>query len=171
MAAAQKGDKAAYKQLLQEVTQYTHGYLSKKMAGRSEVEDVVQEALLTVHRARHTFDPKRGAFRSWLHAIVESRLMDFWRKQKRKEAHETTSEDELSVLIEAPKEISQLDVDEFKVALEELSKNQQDILLALKLEGLTIKEAAERFGMTESTVKVTAHRGYKKLKEALRERE
>ncbi|MCB0422457.1 MAG: sigma-70 family RNA polymerase sigma factor [Bdellovibrionales bacterium] len=167
MAAAQAGNTEAYRTLLSEVSHYVYLYLQRKMAGRPEVEDVVQESLLTVHRVRHTFDPERGDFKPWLHSIVESRLIDFWRKQKRKESNEVTTSDDLSDWIQAPQEISRLSLEELHKVINQIKPTQREIFIAVKIEGLTIREVANKFNMTEAAIKVTVHRAYKRILETM----
>ena len=56
-------------------------------------------------------------------------------------------------------------------ALGTLPERQREIVSALKLRDESVKEVSERLGMTESAVKVTAHRGYRKLRRLLGGRE
>jgi RNA polymerase sigma factor (sigma-70 family) len=50
----------------------------------SDVDDLVQEVLLTVSRELPTFEHsgRTGAFRSWLRTILVHRLQNFWRSRK-----------------------------------------------------------------------------------------
>jgi RNA polymerase sigma-70 factor (ECF subfamily) len=53
---AQRGDQAAYESFLREASVVLRAFLAKRMRSASDrVEDVLQETLLTVHRARHSF--------------------------------------------------------------------------------------------------------------------
>ena len=49
----------------------------------ADVEDVVQDVLMTVHAVRHTYDPKRP-FGPWLVAIAHGRIIDQLRRQTRR---------------------------------------------------------------------------------------
>ena len=50
-----------------------------------------------------------------------------------------------------------------------LPDNQRQVIELLKFEELSVAEVADRLGMTESNVKVTAHRGYRALRRRIEE--
>ena len=68
MASAQSGDGIAYRQLLDELSTLVERYLRSRLGSHEFLEDCVQEVLLAVHQARHTYDQRR-AFRPWLSDI------------------------------------------------------------------------------------------------------
>jgi RNA polymerase sigma-70 factor (ECF subfamily) len=59
MARAQGGDREAYRRLLEEITPYLRALAMRCLQNRGDVEDAVQDALLTVHAVRHSYDPTR----------------------------------------------------------------------------------------------------------------
>ena len=65
MAHAQDGDRAAYQRLLQEITPYLRSLAARRHRDLSDIEDAVQDILLTVHSIRQTYDPTRP-FGPWL---------------------------------------------------------------------------------------------------------
>ena len=87
MALGQRGDGEAYAALLRECLP-----LIRRMARQNGIrpdilDDVVQDTLLTIHRARHTFDPARP-FTPWLRAIVQRRGVDVLRRAGRQASRE-----------------------------------------------------------------------------------
>src|ERR1035437_9835579 len=88
MARAQGGDAASYRQLLIAVTPYLRAIAARHHRDRSDVEDSLQDVLLTVHAVRHTYDPMRP-FKPWLVAIARRRIIDRLRAQGRRRARET----------------------------------------------------------------------------------
>jgi len=170
MALAQQGHSKAYAQLLTEVSQFAKPYLINKLRQAQYAEDVLQDILLAIHRARHTFDSTRP-FRPWLIAIMESRIAEFWRKHKRKEEFEAKGqvEDDGWELFSAEEEFSQLEIENLQKAFDHLSLQQKEIVYRLKFDGKSIKDVASEMEMSESAVKVAAHRGYKKLNEYIKE--
>ncbi len=63
MRRAQAGDRGAYERLMAELASTIEGYLRSRC--RSDCasdfyEDCVQESLIAIHRARHTYDPRRS---------------------------------------------------------------------------------------------------------------
>ena len=80
MARAQDDDAAAYRHLLEEVTPYLRSLAARHRALSGEVEDTVQDILLTLHAVRHTYDPGRP-FGPWLLAIARRRIIDRLRRR------------------------------------------------------------------------------------------
>ena len=102
MARAQQGDSVAYVTLLRAITPRVRQLVRARRGffGDSDVEDVVQEVLLSVHTVRATYDPARPLM-PWLSAIVRHRLADAGRRHVRQGAHEI-GVDDLDVTFQAP---------------------------------------------------------------------
>src|ERR1700754_5075232 len=88
MARAQAGDQASYRRLLGEVAPYLRALAHRFGLTGSDVEDAVQDALLTLHSIRHTYDPDRP-FAPWLVAVARHRMLDYRRKRVRQTGRET----------------------------------------------------------------------------------
>src|SRR5271169_1367483 len=88
MAQAQSGDAPSYRRLLIEVTPYLRAIGRRYHRDMRDVEDSVQDILLTLHTIRHTYDPDRP-FKPWLVAIARRRIADRLRSQWRTCARES----------------------------------------------------------------------------------
>ena len=163
MQQAQSGDKEAYTDLLKQSSALVQKFLSRKLNNVDDIQDILQEILISIHKARHTYDSSRP-FKPWLFAIAGFRLNDFFRKSYRKAHHDSliheqvNQEKELSNVTET----NQL-AEEMKKALELLPEKQKTIVTMMKLEGYSAQDVADHLGMSVSAVKVAAHRVYKKL--------
>jgi RNA polymerase sigma-70 factor (ECF subfamily) len=167
MSRAQAGDQQAYAELLAMLTTVTRQYARGKSGAVPWVEDVVQETLISVHRARHTYDPSRP-FAPWFYAIAAHRVIDVYRRERRVTAREQGTD----VVPEPPHERTvdrsgDVDMDRVRAALDALPARQREVVEGLKLHDESVKQLAARLGMSESAVKVTAHRGYQALKKFL----
>ena len=91
MTQAQGGDAAAYRTLLEAIAPYLRALAARRHRDARDIEDAVQDILLTVHAIRHTYDPARP-FGPWLVAIANRRLVDRLRRQGRTSARETALE-------------------------------------------------------------------------------
>jgi DNA-directed RNA polymerase specialized sigma24 family protein len=80
MVAAQVGDRAAYETLLRGCVPLIKGVAYRQGVPPDGIDDVVQETLLTVHRARQTYDPNRP-FSAWLRTIAQRRAIDAIRRR------------------------------------------------------------------------------------------
>ena len=161
MASAQNGDERAYQLLLETVQPMVFRYARRRLNSDEAAQDVCQDVLLTVHRARHTYEPGRP-LEPWLFSIARTRLIDHLRKQRRISGSEVMM-DVLPEVPEAPGETTARAVFEI---LEKLPVAQREAFAMLKLEGLTTEEAAEKAGVSVSALKVRAHRAYNSIKSA-----
>jgi RNA polymerase sigma factor (sigma-70 family) len=167
MVAAQRGDAAAYRRLLTDITPPLRSFLRTRFFSRDHIDDVVQEILLAIHAVRHTYNPEQP-FKNWMYGIARHKMIDYMRKLGRQNANEINDEELETFLADRannPEEaLSGKDVQR---ALTRLPEKQRQILLLVKVEGYSMAETAQKLGMTETAVKVTAHRAYKKMKEWL----
>lgn len=167
MVAAQHGDRVSYETLLTRVAGLARAFVRKRAGDTSWCDDVVQESLLAVHRARHTYDPARP-FAPWVYAIVQNRFIDALRVQRRRLLRELQADATIEFGGRAPQERDAL-LRDVRRAVSGLPTNQRRVIELLKFEDLSVREVAARLGMTESNVKVTAHRGYRALRKQMEE--
>jgi RNA polymerase sigma-70 factor, ECF subfamily len=170
MARAQEGDRTAYRRLLQEIAPYLRSLAARRHRDPNDVEDAVQDVLLTIHSIRQTYDPTRP-FAPWLVAIANRRFIDRLRRQGRTRDREIPLTDEHETFCEpqANLEVSP-DRQELEGAVNNLPPAQQQALRLLKLKELSLKEAATLSGMSITSLKVNAHRALKTLRKMLVDR-
>lgn len=166
MRAAQAGDSAAYQALLRESSQMLRPWLFKSLRSASDADDVLQEILISVHRARHTYDGQRP-YAPWLFAIARFRLQDFLRRLYRDKLRGAADITEMADFFAAPVTEEGQGDEYIKETLAQLPKKQAMILEFIHLQGMTAEETGKRIGMSATAVKVSAHRAYKKLHEKL----
>jgi RNA polymerase sigma-70 factor, ECF subfamily len=156
------GDAAAYHRFLQELSGFLRGFLRRRMTALpDDVEDLVQEVLLAVHNQRHTYD-RAQPLTPWLHALARYKLVDLLRRRSRTEALHDPLDEESEVLAAPADDGGEARRDVAKL-LAQLPDRHRLPLQYVKLEGLSVREAAQRSGMSESAVKVGIHRGLKAL--------
>ena len=174
MAAAQSagaGDakaRAAYEEMLGELLPVIRRMVRVKLFDSSYVEDVVQNALLSIHRARSTYRPERP-FGPWMRAVVRNALIDWFRQSKRRTEREVVTDVIEEHAGAAP--TSDLEVRELSPALTDalaaLPEKQREAVELIQVQGLSVAEAAVRAGVTAGALKVRAHRGYRALRARL----
>ena len=170
MQAAQAGDADAYVRLLQDIAPRVRQMISRRRSGRSaaDVEDLVQDVLLSVHVARASYDPRRP-FLPWLLAIVRHRLADGARRHARRAAHEVQVEDIEVTFPASPTNFPETadDGPALREAMAALSPGQRDAIELLKLRELSLKEAAQATGVSVGALKVATHRAMATLRRKL----
>jgi RNA polymerase sigma-70 factor (ECF subfamily) len=167
MAAAQAGDARAYDTLLRECVPLLRAICRARLRDAADAEDAVQDALLTIHRVRHTYDPGRP-FRPWLSAIAERRALDRGRSRGRAASRETDVEAAGDVAAggrDAEAELAARgEAAALRQAVSELPASQRTALGLTKIEDLSLAEASARSGMSVGSLKVATHRAMRSLR-------
>jgi len=159
------GDAQAWRALLLAVRRPLEDFFRKRMgAGHADIEDVLQETLLTIHAKRATFD-RSQAFGPWCYAIARYKMIDHFRRQGRRP---TTALDDAGELA-GPATVEDGAVRrDLSRLLSRLPLRQRRLIEDTRLTGYSMAEAAERHGVSEGAAKVSVHRGLKSLSEAVK---
>jgi RNA polymerase sigma factor (sigma-70 family) len=163
MARIQEGDEAAYRQFLNEIGPVLYSFVRRRVFNPEMVPDVYQEVLLTLHKARHTYEPSRP-LGPWLFTVARNSVLDALGRNRKFAEREVPSE-ELPETIRVERDGS-LD-DELYAALQSLPELNRQAVELLKLQGRTLEEAARELGVSVAAVKVRAHRGYEQLRKMM----
>lgn len=156
------GDAAAYHVFLKDLSAHLRAFLRKRLSGLpDEVEDLVQESLLAVHIQRHTYDAGQP-LTAWVHAIAKYKLVDLLRRRARRDLLSDPLDEHLDVVAAVETDAGEARRDLSKLLLR-LPDRQRLPIVHMKLQGLSVVEAARITGMSESAVKVGVHRGLKAL--------
>ena len=161
MLAALDGDAGAYRALLGDLRLRLSGYFGRRLRrDADDVEDLVQDTLIAIHTRRETFD-RTQALTPWVYAIARYKLIDHYRRRGRRvhlpledAAGELTVEDR-SAAVDARRDVEK--------ALAGLPERIRRLLRDLKIDELSVAEAAARAGMSEGAVKVASHRALRTL--------
>lgn len=163
-----QGDGVAYREFLSALGMHLRAFLRRRLSERpGEVEDLLQEVLLAVHNARHTYRSDQP-LTVWVQAIARYKLADHFRAYARREAlHDPLEDDEGELFAVEDGEPAQASRDLGKL-LQQLPDKQRLPIVHVKLEGLSVEEAASLTGLSNSAVKVGIHRGLKALAKIIR---
>jgi len=156
------GDAAAYHAFLADLSAHLRAFFRRRMSGLpDDVEDLLQETLLAVHNQRHTYASGQP-LTAWVYAIAKYKLVDLLRRRAVHELRNDPFDDELEVLAHNDADAGAARIDLAKLLLQ-LPARQRLPIVRMKLEGMSVAEAARATGMSESAVKVGVHRGLKAL--------
>jgi RNA polymerase sigma-70 factor (ECF subfamily) len=134
-------------------------------AGRNDAEDLLQECWIRIHHARHTYRSTEPVM-PWIYAIARHTRLDAYRKRRRLESREVlvaTFPERFEQT--APETASQPDAFEHLVA--SLPESQREVIVMLKVSGMSLEEVARATSSTVGAVKQKAHRAYATLRRAL----
>jgi len=166
MRKSLEGDQLAYANLLRETARLLRPFLSKRLSFESEIDDLLQEILISIHKARHTYDGKRP-YTPWVYAIAKFRLQDYLRAHYADQLRHSVELSELENILHEDVTESTINYESISGEIQKLPEKQAAILQLMHQEGYTAKEVAAKLGMNESAVKVAAHRAYKVLRKKL----
>lgn len=159
------GDAAAHRRLLSLLSVRLRAFFRGRLGGHAaDAEDLVQETLMAIHTRRATFD-RAQPLEAWVYAIARYKLIDFFRRAKVRATVPLEAADNVFADSDVESGAAKADLDRLLGAL---PQRQQDLIRAMKIEGLSVAEAAERSGMSPSAVKVSVHRGLGALTRRLR---
>jgi len=165
MRLAQQGDKQAYGHVFQQITPILRRFVGNSLNHPEDVEDVVQEILISIHRASHTYDTGRP-FKTWMFTIARYRLTDHLRAIYAKSEKGTDVDfDDITYQLTSDENVtkSHEDREYLSKIMQSLPVKQRKIVSMMKIEGYSVQEVATLMNMSESAVKVSAHRAYKIL--------
>jgi RNA polymerase sigma factor (sigma-70 family) len=170
MGAAQRGDRDAYRALLTAVTPRIRRFVRSRRGGRAtaDLEDLVQDVLLSMHTVLATYDPARP-FTPWLLAIARHRIADAARKNVRHGREVAVADLEVTfgdVAANTDKE-GPGDPEALAAAIRHLPAGQRQAIELLKLQQLSLKEAAAATGTNVGALKVATHRAMQSLRRML----
>lgn len=168
MAAAQSGDGASYQALLRDCIPVIKAIARRRGIAADRIDDVVQDVLLTIHRARQTYDPSRS-FTAWLSVIAERRAIDLIRRTRRQHQREVyapfafeSHADEAAdpsrgiALVERRSAIASV--------VKTLPGRQREAISHLLFEERSLADAAAVTRRSKGSLKVNLHRALKALR-------
>lgn len=135
---------------------------------REAAEEIAQDTFVRAWQAAARFNPNKGSVRTWLLAIARNLVIDHHRREAVRPSRPVPDE-------QLDRPVVESDVDRVVVvahiaaALRRLSPEHRDAIIAVHVEGATVREAAERLGVAEGTVKSRVYYGLRCLRIALEE--
>ena len=160
----------AHKTLLEKLSSQLRGFfrgqLSRIGRGPVDAEDLVQEALIAIHTRRHTWDSSQ-LLTPWVYAIARYKFIDYLRRTRGSMSDVPIDDTkEFTSHVDTAQVESTLDLEKL---MSNLPAKTRAAIQAVKLDGLSVSEAAAQCGISESNVKVTVHRGLKAMARLIRE--
>ncbi|KZB87528.1 RNA polymerase sigma factor [Amycolatopsis regifaucium] len=163
-----KGDRAAFEELYRRTSPWLAVRLRRRCADEQIVAEVMQETYLAVWRAAGAFAGSAvgGSAVGWLWTIAARRLVDAFRRRARHTQPLPVAETTVAPAAEDEALAGSVG-DHVGDALRRLAPELRQVLQAMVLDGLTVRETAVLLGLPEGTVKTRARRARIAMREAL----
>ncbi|MFG1606825.1 RNA polymerase sigma factor [Actinoplanes sp. NPDC049265] len=163
------GDRQAFDEFYRRTSAWLAVRLRRRCADDDVVADVLQETYLAVWRAAGSFagQAAQGSAVGWLWTIAANRLVDAFRRRAR------LAQVPPAVLAETVVPAAEDEVmaghvgQELERALLDLPPELRQVLRAMVLDGLSVRDTALLLSVPEGTVKTRARRARIALREAL----
>ena len=163
------GEDAAFGELYDLLAPRLLGFLFRQTRDRARAEDLVQQTFLQMHCARDSYMTGADVL-PWAFAIARRLAIDSYRRTKREVLD---GEMDLAAMIDDLGPDDALRSKQAARALQEtfeaLPESQRVAFELIKMDGLSLAQAAETLGTTVTAVKLRAHRTYEALRGALRD--
>jgi RNA polymerase sigma-70 factor (ECF subfamily) len=163
MISYQRGDASAARALIDQLSSKLHLFFSNQMGSRAQADDMLQETWLRIHRARHTYRHGEPVL-AWVYSIARRVRVDNYRRRRRIERREAAF-DALDNIRLGSRPAH--DLPSFQELVAPLPESQREILVMLKVNGLSIEEVAQATSSTVAAVKQKVHRAYDRLRAVL----
>lgn len=164
MERVQQGDREAYRALLDDVRPALRSFLARRTRNTADLDDVYQDVLLALHRARSTYEPGRF-FDAWFFGIAKYVTVTHFRRSVARASREILEEAPTGGVTGADDGLEL----RLRRAIDELPPSQREAIGLLRIRGLSPDEAAKAASTTAGAIKVRAHRAFKTLRRLLAE--
>ena len=163
------GDRAAFEEVYRRTSAKLFGVCLRILPGRSEAEEALQDAYLSVWQRAGSFDESRGSAMTWLIALARNRAVD--RRRASGKLPVVPLDLAAAVADDSPDPFALLDADgedrRLAACLAQLQPRDARFLQSAFLEGETYAELAERAGQPLGTVKSRIRRALLALRDCL----
>jgi len=165
LEAVARQDQSAMAALFDKYARLVYSIALRVLREPDLAEDVMQEVLLQVWRQPGGFVAQRGSLGAWLAVVARNRSIDVIRRR----SHLTPLED---IVLPEPRNLQRAVeenhlMDQVRVAVETLPREQQSPLHMAYFEGLTHTEISERTGTPLGTVKTRIRAALATVRRAL----
>ena len=140
--------------------------VARRMLRRQDLaEEAVQDAFMRVWRAARTFDPQKGAARTWLYAILRNSALTILRDENRFATDEDAAEQAEPVAESAVARLPESNA--LRRCLERLDAKRRTVVVLAYVHGLSHGELAGKLGVPLGTVKSWVRRSLISLQECM----
>lgn len=153
-----------YEEIYEQYHEKVFRYLRSRVNNTTLAEDLCSDVFLKIYEKLDSFDESKASLSTWIFTVARNRLTDYYRTRRVFEEVPETLADGSSVEEDV---CSKETLDRLADALEKLDERERDIVILRFYSGLTLKEIAEKMGISYAYVKLLQNRAFVSLKEIL----
>ncbi|MCB0546015.1 MAG: RNA polymerase sigma factor [Phaeodactylibacter sp.] len=162
LEAVKNKDKNSFKVLYQQCIPYVYTVVQRHLSNNSDVPDVIQEIFARVFLSIHTFDAKKGEFKSWLRRLAINQCYQYYRKENFVQLHveldnaHEVADDELL--------LGELTKEEIEELLDNMPDGYRRVFLLVIIDEYTHEEVGELLGISADSSRSQLSRAKKWLR-------
>jgi RNA polymerase sigma-70 factor (ECF subfamily) len=172
MSRYAEGDDRAFSEVYQGLTPRLRAFLRRLGCSQDLADDLTQETLLRMHRARGSFAQNRSVV-PWAYAIARNCYMSHARSSKVRLTRNAVDASSVEVpagpgVCAESTSIARQTAQVVEQALGSMTDVRREAFVLLRYEGMSVAAAAQVVGVSEGAVKVRAFHAYETIRAALR---
>lgn len=167
VARAQKGDREAVGILYRLNVHAIHRYIAARVGDAEDTEDLTAEVFVNMVKGLPTYHQNGAIFSAWLYKIAAARVADYYRRRARTAQDHDLNDVQDPRLLPEEAVLQKQMVDQLRGALNELTEEQQTILILRFVERKSHEEVSAIVGKSVTAVKSIQHRALISLTELL----
>ncbi len=164
-----KGEASAFGLLYDKYQPQIYRFIYLKVGHREEAEDLTHQVFLKTWGSIEGYNFQGFPFSAWLYRIARNQIIDYYRTKKINLDLESITELKMETCFSEEIDTDS-EIEKVKAAVQQLSQNQQDVIILRFIEDLSLSETASILHKTETAVKLLQHRAIKKLKRVLNQK-
>lgn len=165
---AKKGEKECFGQLYDHYLPQIYRYMLVKVTNRQDAEDLTHEVFMSAWQNIDSYKSRGFSFSSWLYNIAHNRVIDYYRTRKSHANLETVDENFVKIISTVDQQLDlTLAWEKIKNLLNQLTEEQQDVVIMRFVDDLSHREIAAVLKKSEGAVRLIQFRAIQRLKELL----
>ena len=161
---SQQGDQDMFARLYDAYVERIYRYVYFRVADDMLAEDITSQVFLKVWEKLGTYQAGQSPFMAWIYRIAHNAVIDHYRTKKASVSLDDVRPVELSHSDEIDEKLDlQVQSQELREALQELTEEQQQVLILKFVGGLSTTEIAKQLGKQQGAVRTLQMRGLQGL--------
>ncbi len=170
VSIARSGDRGAFAALFNHFAPRLKAFAVRQGVGATTAEELMQEAMLSVWRKAHTYDPQRATASTWVFTILRNKRIDMLRREHRPEANIDDVPEQASEAAGADDDYQARQTRQLLLrAMDELPADQVEVLQKAFFEDKSHSVVAEELNLPLGTVKSRIRLALTRMRAALPE--
>ena len=161
-----EGDLSSFSVLYDYYVDKIFRFIYFKVPG-DHAEDLTEDVFVKVMEKKHSFDPLKSSFSTWIYTIARNTVIDFFRTNKQTNELSEYVEDTNPNVKPDVLASKKIETQNLRKALKTLPKDKQDLVILRFIDELSYQEMSQILGKSEGSIRITMMRALRDLRTVL----